>query len=968
MADRSFASRRSDAGLISDFPAMPALGAELPSFGFVLIGKSAERISNLKPLREALIAAWQCQISCDLEEQTVLIVLFAEPTDIAVLHLSNVLRLSRIQGRSLTSFAMQHVEGEGLSHAADISALTEIDIWWSGKRHRIKLNSECRLSLSELWDMPEIHVHPLLVPEIEASDQIQEQTPEKKDRLIAPRQALIPIKGAAEISFDDVLVRNRSLDERTQLKSIGGQIWSKLTGRKIGGEHQQQEEGPSVFANMAGWLLWHTPLGMPLAKQFAERMKLVERLMASGDVDSALRLALRLGSANDENQKKNYPTKLPGMRTSLNFNITSLGFSAPIIHDSNYFSMQDQYNKLAEKMERDGDFKRAAYIRAQLQGNHHAAVQTLARGELFNEAGKLAVDAKLAPALAIEMFYKAGEHETALAIAKREDCFDQLTEESRKKDPEFHAYILRAWTDRLIETNQPLRALQVTDSLANEFNVDPNLVERRLTWIDMIFSESSATLPSPEAVARALLSTQWNAEAETLTAFAMDRPQASGSRETIALDAVRDWVNDEGGRLSEFFDQLFRMANKQSGVQISFWKQAAPILIERVVLALISHSGGVLSYNQKDGLQGLLRKAGAEVLATDINKLKLQGAGNVPKKQKWTLPPSTSQIPTALLGCFVGNDTFLIYRDFELLQLLDPKGHVLWQGNVSNIDALIPVGTGSDVIIVQQTDIGKLLLRFSTSRLQFSTIGHVDLAAYHDITSDGQWLVQIGEQIGALDLAKLCAPQPEVEFLWANKLTASVEVISFLNHSSNPQWLTRDISDTRRNGLLEVWSLQNGRTLKTWLVNMESIGKVDVNTLRSWYWQNWYDIRATTNNGWTAESEPWTLELETKNCAMLQNEYARGQFYEDQFLSCDQSRAMVAFENNSAECNSSGKQKSVMIVNYDSKTTLSCLARSTSLAMAKVDVCDRSNLVLFAANDGRLILVDLNLQKVTLLK
>lgn len=974
MAERSFAARRSDAWLTQDFPAIPVLGADLPSFGFMLVGNSTADLIKLKPFRNQLAAVWQGQIDSNLGEQSVLIVLFAELTDITPLRLGNVLRLSAGQGRALTSFASQFRERINPQDTVDPGALTQIDIWWGGSLQRLMLNAQSRLSLSQLWDMPDIHVHSPLRPDVAAEGLTNETIAERATGLLSPRQAQIPIEGAAEISFEDAADRDRMLDERTRLKSIGAQIWNRLTGGQASSGHgQQREGGPGILANMAGWLLWHTPLGMPVAKQFAQRMKLVEQLMASSDVDSALRLALRLGSAGSGQQKKIYPTGLPGMRASLDFDISERGFVAPIMGNSGYHNLHSQYNELAERLERDGDFKRAAYIRAQLQGNHHAAVLTLARGELFLDAAKLAVDAKLPPALAIEMFYKAGEYATALAIAKREDCFDQLAEESRTRDLEFHAYVLRAWTDRLIETNQPLRALQVTDFLADKAKVDPNLLERRLTWIDLIFSEAPADLPSPEAVARALLSAHWDTKEEVLSVFALDHAIEHDQVEAIALQATQSWINDKGGRLSELFDQLFRMANQQNGEQSSFWKHAAPIVIERVALALISHSGGLLGRNQKDGLQALLRKAGAEVLASDLNKLKLQGTGNVPNQQKWTLPQPSAQKPRVLLGCFIGNDTLLVWRESGLLQLLDPKGRILWQGNVNNVDALIPIGLGNDVIIVQQAATGKMLTRFATSRRAFCTIGQIDLAAYHDITSEGQWLVQIGEQIGALDLAKLCALQPEVEFLWSCKLTTSVQVVSFLQNSGNPMWLTRDISETRRNGLLEAWVLQNGRSLQIWLLNIEANGTPSDDPVRLWHWQNLHSFAPAMEGAWSIQSIPWSQEAESQRLASLDMQRSYRLSYVDQFFSCDRSRSTVEFGDASengpslVKCTSLGTSKRAMALSYTSETSLACLARGINLGKTIGGTGDRSALALFADNHGQLILVDLGSQKIVLL-
>jgi hypothetical protein len=559
------------------------------------------------------------------------------------------------------------------------------------------------------------------------------------------------------------------------------------------------------------------------------------------------------------------------------------------------------------------------------------------------------------------MFYKAGEKATALAIAKREDCFDQLAEESRKKDPEFHAYVLRAWTDRLIDTNQPLRALQVTDFLADEAIIDPKLLERRHAWIDMLFNEADEATLQPEVVARALLSAEWADEAEVLANFAVGLEQDQVNQPARALDAVTHWTRDDGDRLTELFDHLFRMTNLVSGAQKSFWKSAAPIVIERISLALISHSDGMLTQNQKDGLQSLLRKARAEVLATDLNKLKLQNNSYIPTRQKWTLPPPTMERPAASSGCLVGNDMILIWRESQLLQLLDPKGRVVWQGNVADVEALIPIGSGSDVLIVQKAENGKFVSRFSTSKRAFFTIGLIGLTTYHDITSEGQWLVQIAEKIGALDLVKLCAPQPEVEFLWSSNLTASVEVLSFLHQSGNPQWLTRDLSETRRHGILEAWSIQNGRTLQTWLINIES-----ELPYRYLYWRNCYDVQPSVRDKVKVRTMIWTMDQESQSCALLEQQRQSLDVFDNEFLSCDRSRAVVIFNGNEVECTADSQLKRTMVLDSAKNGALRCLTRGTGPGVAKGHSGDRSDVLLFGVSDGRILLVNMKLQKVSI--
>ncbi len=970
MADRSFAALRNDLNIVTDFPVCPVFDAALSAVGYVMIGGTKDDLAKLQTVRDALFGVWQGSIGEDA--QSILFIMFAEPTEISNLRLARILPLSFAQGRVMASFERLCVS-EGISvETPDISDLRHLDLWWGGKRHLFPLGVLSRLSLACLWDMPELHVHAPLREPAPAFSQRAATAPSKGE----PRHAVIPIKGASDIAFGDAAQRDLALDERTRMRSIGTQLWNTLLRRKSVGnpDEAQQPDAPGVMANMAGWLLWHTPIGIPLARQFAERMKLVEKLMASGDVDSALRLALRLGSADPDQKAKNaYPTRLPNMRTALDFNIGTNRFAAPIMTGGNYQTLHAQYNELAARLEGDGDFKRAAYIRAQLQGNYHGAVSTLAKGELFLDAAKLAVEAKLPPALAIEMFYKAGERDTALALAKRADCFDQLAESSRKSDPEFHAYILRAWTDRLIETGQPLRALHVTDDLAKDVEINPALAEMRLSWIDMALDDSATSNLSPEVAVRALLSGEWADQNEILLCYAYQKPITDSSREAIALAKLLEWATLDEGQLGVVLDHLMRLQNPHSAEQASFWNVAAPIITERFILDLITNSKGALNQQQREGLQSLLRKAKAHVLATDLGKLKLQGQDRFLQRETWTLPSASVHMPTAVKGCFFANETLLVWRNSGLLQLMDLRGCVLWQGNMSIVAALIPIGSGSDALIVQAAEQGGYqLTRFSSQKCAFYPIGHANITAYHDITSDGQWLVQIGEQIGALDLSRLCASEPEFVFLWSVKLTASVQVISFLHNPHNPEWLTRDISDSRRNGLLEAWGLLNTTTLQTSLVRLQIEPHHSGIKRRYWRWTNRFSFLSAIKDGPTAQTSLWSEQSEREFCTFLEDPRTRDND-EISFQSVDQSRATLEWvanehgQSTAVKCISHYDKKRCLTIAHGADMSLSCLARGASPGTIRSKGLDISNLILFGTDDGRLLWIDLASQKVTMM-
>jgi hypothetical protein len=83
------------------------------------------------------------------------------------------------------------------------------------------------------------------------------------------------------------------------------------------------------------------------------------------------------------------------------------------------------------------------------------------------------------------------------------------------------------------------------------------------------------------------------------------------------------------------------------------------------------------------------------------------------------------------------------------------------------------------VLIVQRGPDGKARSAAIRRMTGGFTRGLVDLVAHHTITSDGAWLVQIGGEFGALDLAAPRASVPRFEFLWSCALTERVRAVAF---------------------------------------------------------------------------------------------------------------------------------------------------------------------------------------------
>lgn len=850
MTERSHVARRADRVIDRDFPLLPTLSGTMPCDGLAFVLRPGAPVPDLRAQRDMIGALWRGDLvphagPSDAHAPTLVVVLFRARMPVDMARWPAALPLRAAAGATLASYAEEAFAPAVEVRTMSAPAARWLALWWNGRLHRIALDMLEPLPLVDLWDMPALTVH--WPPPPVAADAQADGDAHAGPGLADPGQAIAGADGLAPVSRPEALVTRdgaRLLDGMTAAlrgtnaaaeRGLGAGIRRLLSGlsgwvTRTGGIGEGTgtaghggaplPRGPGLLERFSGWLRWNTPLGSALREQFGDRLNQVEKLIASGDIDAALRLALKLSDARRRASARSVlPTHLPPMRAALDFSVGGLEIASPILGGDSFHALSRRYRELAAALERDGDFRRAAYIHSQLLGDHQRAVIVLESGGLFGDAARLALDANLDPALAIRMLFLAGELDAALAHARRTGCFDQLAEDSRTKDGRFHAYVIKAWTDMLIATGHPLRALQVTDDLAKAPDVAALLLSARRRWLTAALRVEEANGFGCEAVCRALLLATWTAEDLPPAALA-DFPFGAAIGGAGPFPAALAWLQtvmrgdaeDAADRLLELLAGLTRLADADRVDQAAFWREAAQPVVEGLTRALIEHASSRLREADLQALRGVLVMADLPVLAADIHKLRKLHVAPVAPDRTWRVPPVTSMRPAVRCACLLDNGTMLVWRESRLLQLVDRHGSPLWQANVGDVVALVAIGNSPNVIVVQADRDGtSMLTRFASHQRRFHPIGRIALAAHHDLATEGEWLVQIGGDIGALDLVKLCAATPEIAFLWSCALTDRLRAIAFAHHRGGPRWLTRDDGT----GVLESWTLSARGTLST---------------------------------------------------------------------------------------------------------------------------------------------------------
>ncbi|NEX92579.1 hypothetical protein [Caulobacter sp. 17J65-9] len=953
MARHSHVVRRAERAAKVPFPATPTLPHGAPCDGAAFVLGPDGREPDLRSLRDHLRRIWRGRLDQSAEAPEVVVALFAKPVAIEGRVPASALPLRLKPGGLLTSFAER--DSSPATAPAPSGPARRLELLWGGRRYGLSLDALSLVSLAGLWDPPRLHVH-------RQTRSAAARTSGAATDLARISRAKVPASRTGEDLIKSADARLKALEDRTRLSSILSQLLQPGAGGSGPGSRGRsgaaKDGEPGVLQNLAGWLQWHSPFGNQLRARLGQRMNLVEKMIASNDIDGALRLAMSLASKGGDAARKLFPTGLPGMRATLDFAIERSSGVAPILGGRLFGDMWARYTQLAKQLEDKGDHRRAAYIRSKLLGDHLEAVKTLERGGAFLEAAKLSADSNQTPALTIRLLYMGGERDAALALARRTACFDELAEDSRGKDAGFHRAVLDAWTDMLAATGQHLRALQVTDLLAASKDADDALFERRRGWLVAGLEQAGGSADA-ELTVRAVLGAPWDGGAD-LQDFPEDAHFRGFGVFAQALErlqaAMRGEVEDAGRTLIETLHAFGRLAQPLRPEQEPFWREAAAPLFEAFARSLISAGSERLGQKELDAVRALLERAEAPVLAYDLGKITKLQRRPAPPVRIYRIPPASSVKPAIRRGCLLGTGDVLVWRESRLLQLLDRHGGLLWQTNLSDVTALVPVGSGPHVIVAQrQPDGASLLTRLATHTRTLHPIGRVKLAAAHDVTSETQWMVQIGGEIGALDLPKLCAPAPEIEFAWSCALTERLRALAFVHAPGTPRWLTLDVSPERA-GVLELWTLANAREL---VARVCSYLPAPAHARRWALTPLAHQLQIRDAAGAPMPVEDWSLVAERKAARAFADAPEAPPPSPRQFQACDFERPFVRSVPSSEGVDrtlvarSSGGGE--FVVEHATDLDLTCIARGTTGA------------VLFADRTGRLFMLEPNTGNVTLM-
>ncbi len=220
---------------------------------------------------------------------------------------------------------------------------------------------------------------------------------------------------------------------------------------------------PGWLERLEGWLqrvLDVSRLSAVVGRRQADYFARLMQMFEQGDLDAALRHAVPL--ANETAPAPTRPSLgVPSPRESLDIRLGPRATGAGGYTMSGYYDeLRRRYRAAVEKLEREGRYRDAAFVLAELLNAENEAVALLERHGEYRLAAELAEARGLAPGLQVRQWFLARDVARAVAVARRHGVFGDAVSRLQRSNHQAEARQLRLlWADSLASSGDFFNAV-----------------------------------------------------------------------------------------------------------------------------------------------------------------------------------------------------------------------------------------------------------------------------------------------------------------------------------------------------------------------------------------------------------------------------------------------------------------------------------------------------------------------------
>lgn len=452
---------------------------------------------------------------------------------------------------------------------------------------------------------------------------------------------------------------------------------------------------------------------------------------------------------------------------------------------------QNWYFSVAQQLVSKGEYERAAFILRRLDGQGKRAVDLLVGVGEYEQAARLGEGVEISELLRAELWYRAGNRENAIEIARRSRQLWGLAErvEAGGSDIAFANELrVRFIEDLVIEGELPLAVRYSAGCVSLMVSTTTQAVRHGYLMHPDVLIQALFALPWPlEALTRPpeeTLST--SGQVAELVHRALWEPEAVALRAEIlrGLRNTRAHCPDENSaRVRAFVEGLVRQS--------------------------------LVFDDRLPRLKEVATRYDCAALAVNLDQC-LPEETVVEKKPggvRLSLPKPTDRGMRWEKVAALWDGGALVSSEQGMLVLLDAGGAAVWRTQMPNLAGMVSVGAGHQVLLVLGHGLHRELRLFDRDTRSLRNLGTHEIESWAQYARDGIWLVQMSGRFAAVDLASLLGHAPVLHTFWAVSAPNPVRIVGV---SYGPLvWITERHKDAQWPGLLENWNVDramlNGR-------------------------------------------------------------------------------------------------------------------------------------------------------------
>ncbi len=252
-----------------------------------------------------------------------------------------------------------------------------------------------------------------------------------------------------------------------RLSRSGSQRLSQGPGGTALAVRRDPSPVPGFFRRMTSRfksLLWKSSLGSWLGRHHAKYLSDLFNLLESGSYEEALRRAIPTGGKGDGSGFKE-PMLLPfAGRDQLTLGGRTEAGPTLGLGEGLYAQLRAAYRQAFRDLDRQKRFHEAAFVLSELLQENDEAVTYLESNGLVQQAAKLAEARELAPGLIVRLWFRAGDRQRALALARRDGVFEDALTRLKGFPDDAKAFRL-LWAETLAEAGNYAGAVEVAKAL-----------------------------------------------------------------------------------------------------------------------------------------------------------------------------------------------------------------------------------------------------------------------------------------------------------------------------------------------------------------------------------------------------------------------------------------------------------------------------------------------------------------------